>query len=114
MAPDPSQWRSSTSYDYFDDLGVSDLAWECLRRNADYQRDYAKALTETADHEQATDPVRLRWGLQFRRRPEPQRHRGTGPLDHEGGPRKDCAGRRARPWLCRPAAFDNRSNDCAP
>ena len=46
MAPDPSQWRASTSYDYFDDLGISDLAWECLRRNVDYQRDYAKALKE--------------------------------------------------------------------
>ena len=38
MAPDPSQWRASASYDYFDDLGISDLAWECLRRNVDYQR----------------------------------------------------------------------------
>ena len=43
MEPDPSQWRSSISYDYFDDLGVPDLAWECLRRNVDYQHDYSKA-----------------------------------------------------------------------
>lgn len=104
MAPDPSQWRSSTSYDYFDDLGTSDLAWECLRRNANYQRDYAKALNEMDDPEQATASFRLRWGLQFRCRSEPQRHRRTDPLDDNSRPGKNRAGRCSSPWLGRTAA----------
>lgn len=104
MAPNPSQWRSSTSYDYFDDLGTSDLAWECLRRNADYQRDYARALNEMDDPEQATASFRLRWGLQFRCRPKPQRNRRTDPLDDNSRSRKGCADRCTGPWLGRAAA----------
>jgi hypothetical protein len=99
MGPDPSQWRSSTSYDYFDDLRISDLAWECLRRNADYQRDYAKTLHETVDPEQATTSFRLRWGLQFRCRSESQRRRRAGPLDYDGRSWKDPADHSASPWL---------------
>lgn len=101
MAPDPSQWRASTSYDYFDDLGISDLAWECLRRNVDYQRDYAKALKEMDDPEQATTSFRLRWGLQFPCPPKPQRHRGADSLDDGGRPWKGSADRVAIPWLGR-------------
>lgn len=101
MAPDPSQWRSSTSYDYFDDLGVSDLAWECLRRNADYQQDYARALNEMDDPEQATSSFRLRWGLQFPRQSKPQRDRRADPLDHGGRSRKDPVDRHARHYLGR-------------
>lgn len=101
MAPDPSQWRASTSYDYFDDLGISDLAWECLRRNVDYQRDYAEALKEMDDPEQATTSFRLRWGLQFPRSSKPQRERGAGSLDHGSRPWKDSADRVAAPWFGR-------------
>ncbi|MDP1600263.1 transcriptional regulator domain-containing protein [Phenylobacterium sp.] len=93
MEPDPSQWRSSISYDYFDDLGVPDLAWECLRRNVDYQHDYSKALKEMDDPEQANASFRLRWGLQFPCQPKPQRDRGADPLDSRGRPGKgpaDC------------------------
>lgn len=86
MAPAPSQWWDSTSYDYFDDLGIPDLAWECLRRNADYQRDYAAALKEEDDPEQATTSFRLRWGLQFPCSSVHQRDRGAGALDGRGRP----------------------------
>lgn len=101
MAPDPSQWRASTSYDYFDDLCISDLAWECLRRNVDYQRDYAKALKEMDDPEQATASFRLRWGLRFPCPTKPQRHRGAGSLDDGGRPWKGSADRVAIPRLGR-------------
>ena len=36
----PSDWRDDKQYDHFDDLGVSGLAWECLRRNSRYRDDY--------------------------------------------------------------------------
>ncbi|WP_414651705.1 transcriptional regulator domain-containing protein, partial [Hyphomonas sp. UBA3201] len=35
----PSDWRDDKQYDHFDDLGVSGLAWECLRRNSRYRDD---------------------------------------------------------------------------
>ena len=48
MGPDTSRWRSSDIYDYLDQLGAPDLAWECLRRNAVYQRDFAES-TRSSD-----------------------------------------------------------------
>lgn len=104
MAPDPSQWRSSTSYDYFDDLSVSDLAWECLRRNADYRQDYARALSEMDDPEQATSSFRLRWGLRFPSQPKPQRARRADPLDNGSRSWKSRADRSAQGCLSRSAA----------
>lgn len=101
MAPDPSQWRASASYDYFDDLGISDLAWECLRRNVDYQRDYANALKEMDDPEQATTSFRLRWGLQFPCSSRPQRDRGAGSLDRGSRSWKGSADRVTALWFSR-------------
>src|SRR3546814_6613961 len=46
MKPDTSRWRSSSTYDYLDDLIPSDLAWEWLRRNTGYQRDYSEIRSE--------------------------------------------------------------------
>ena len=40
MRPDTSRWRTDSAYDFMDHAGVDHLAWECLRRNADYQKDY--------------------------------------------------------------------------
>ncbi len=40
MKPDTSRWRDSRTYDYFDDLSVEGLAWECLRRDPSYQQAY--------------------------------------------------------------------------
>lgn len=91
MEPDPSQWRHSAVYDYFDDIGASDLAWECLRRNVDYQRDYAQTVRHMDDLTQAADSFRLRWGLQFPRSSESERARGAGILDAGSGSRKSSA-----------------------
>ena len=55
MPPVPD-WRSAAAYAYLDDLNPSELAWEFLRRNLDYQRDYRAAAGETAD--QAEFPSR--------------------------------------------------------
>jgi hypothetical protein len=38
------------------------IAWEFLRRNPDYQRDFSASRTTKAVRE-----LRKRWGLQFRR-----------------------------------------------
>jgi hypothetical protein len=60
MSPDASRWRSPEAYDYLDDLPAADLAWEYLRRNPDYQRDFQRVseLDDSADWEG-------RWGLRF-------------------------------------------------
>ena len=35
-----NDWRDDDKYDHFDKLGISGLAWECLRRNEDYRKNY--------------------------------------------------------------------------
>lgn len=34
MKPDTSRWRDQNQYEFYDDLSVEGVAWECLRRNA--------------------------------------------------------------------------------
>lgn len=65
MKPDTSRWRSSSTYDYMNDLIPSDLAWEWLRRNAAYQHDYAEIERRPHDRERLMNLARLRWGLRF-------------------------------------------------
>ena len=60
MNPNISRWRSSETYDYLDALDPPDLAWEWLRRNTDYQNDYARADSPSRKQE-----LRRKWGLQF-------------------------------------------------
>lgn len=50
-------WRDDRAYDHFDDLDVSGLAWECLRRNESYRADYAAMLSGSGDPSV--------WGLRF-------------------------------------------------
>ncbi|HMO31008.1 DUF6499 domain-containing protein [Enterovirga sp.] len=96
MRPDTSRWRDNDSYDYFDNLSPEGLAWECLRRQTPYQRQY-RALT-TARKETAPLPLedQRRWGLRFPRAAELVRPRPSGLLvarsrsvraDDCGGPR---------------------------
>ena len=66
MRPDASHWRSPQAYAYLDDLIASDLAWECLRRNPDYQADFQAAGQAVADAAPAA-----RWGLRFPGRSAP-------------------------------------------
>src|SRR3546814_14630164 len=65
MKPDTSRWRSSSTYDYLDDLIPSDLAWEWLRRNTGYQRDYSEIERRPRDARHLTNLARLRWGVRF-------------------------------------------------
>ncbi len=56
MKPDTSRWRDSRTYDYFDDLSVEGLAWECLRRDPSYQQAYR----DLVGAERAAAPLRPR------------------------------------------------------
>jgi len=73
MMPDASRWHSSAIYDRFEDLPASDLAWEWLRRNEAYGRDFAALTSKDIDPHALTDRIQQRWGLQFPCRP------GAGP-----------------------------------
>ncbi|WP_316161065.1 transcriptional regulator domain-containing protein [Bradyrhizobium sp. SZCCHNRI20481] len=58
-------WRSFESYKKLETADAADFAWECLRRNPDYRRDYSDLLAQ--DKDGPTDPeFRRRWGLSFR------------------------------------------------
>lgn len=65
MTPDASQWRMSAHYDHVDDLTASDLAWEWLRRNDDYDHDYEKLGSADADQRVLIEKIRREWGLRF-------------------------------------------------
>ena len=64
VMPRHSDWRSAAVYDYVNDLDPAELAWEFLRRNPDYQREYRKVLRLGGE-----EALAERWGLRFRDRP---------------------------------------------
>ena len=88
MRPDTSRWRSSPTYDYVDDLRAPDLAWEWLRRNADYQWDYAQIGLRVEDQEHLTKLVRQRWGLLFPGSSNFERYSRASVLDAGGRSRR--------------------------
>jgi len=69
MVPETSAWRGSSEYDFMDEVGVDDLAWECLRRNGEYQRDYANLLKTSRADEPLSADLSERWGYDFAARP---------------------------------------------
>ncbi|WP_406873719.1 DUF6499 domain-containing protein [Aminobacter sp. P9b] len=66
MKPDSSKWRSSQAYDFISNVPPDALAWEFLRRNPAYQREFAdmQQINPTpislSPHE-----LRSQWGLRF-------------------------------------------------
>jgi hypothetical protein len=74
MSANTSRWRLAANYDYIDDLDASELAWECLRRNRDYQSDFAAIEQGSEEAGRLTEMARQRWRLHSPRQPKPQRH----------------------------------------
>lgn len=81
MVPDTKEWRQPSTYDFMDEVGTDDLAWECLRRNAKYQKDFSKSLATADTDEQQAEVIQNRWGLRFPRPPQPQWPRTISILD---------------------------------
>ena len=63
MQRDTSRWRVKEGYDYLERLPPEGLAWEFLRRNANYQSDYKVGRSERRSRDAAD--IAQRWGLQF-------------------------------------------------
>ncbi|BDG74401.1 transcriptional regulator domain-containing protein [Roseomonas fluvialis] len=75
LAMPSRDWRSAAAYAELENASARDLAWEFLRRNPRYVRDWEQ-LDDTRPDDMA-DAVAERWGLRFPRRPGAQRaHRG--------------------------------------
>ena len=90
MAQERSKWRSSADYDYLDTLAAPDLAWEWLRRNSEYERDYSAIERQDRQSQAPAVRIRQRWGLRFPDSAGPQgdRHRsalGAPGRDGDGG-----------------------------
>ena len=77
MMPKHSDWRSAAAYEYLRDLAPAELAWEFLRRNPAYQREYRKAIRQGKCGE---DALAERWGLRFRDRPGARSRPGRSVL----------------------------------
>jgi len=69
MTPDSSLWRLSVRYEHIDDLTASDLAWEWLRRNDDYDHDFEALGRVDVDPKELSQKIRDQWGLRFPGRP---------------------------------------------
>ncbi|WP_259668305.1 transcriptional regulator domain-containing protein [Rhizobium lentis] len=86
MKPDISRWRSTEIYDYLDALDSPDLAWEWLRRNTGYQKDYAQADSPASKQE-----LQRKWGLQFFRPAVGECWRASRVLVRGGGHQRRAA-----------------------
>ena len=60
-----ADWRSEQDYKKFENAEMTDIAWEWLRRDSEYEQEFRSLTTEvrsTATPEQ----FRKKWGLSFR------------------------------------------------
>jgi hypothetical protein len=72
-------WRSAAAYAELENASARDLAWEFLRRNPRYVRDWEQLDDRPFDD--AADTVAERWGLRFPGRPGARRARCRRRLD---------------------------------
>ena len=66
-------WRSAAAYAYVNDLTPAELAWEFLRRNPNYQREFRTAVSQIPEEEEIPEESARPWGLRFPDRPGPPR-----------------------------------------
>jgi hypothetical protein len=72
-------WRSAAAYAELENASARDLAWEFLRRNPRYVRDWEQLDDRLADD--AAEAVAEPWGLRFPGRPGAGRTHGRRRLD---------------------------------
>jgi Proteobacterial transcriptional regulator-like domain len=79
MPPVPD-WRSADAYAYLNDLTPAELAWEFLRRNPDYQREFRTTIPPNPDEDDGPERSAKHWGLQFLDRSGTARGQGAAGL----------------------------------
>jgi hypothetical protein len=65
MLPDASHWRSAARYAHIENLSASDLAWEWLRRNEAYNKDFEAYCADGSDKAALSETIQRRWGVRF-------------------------------------------------
>ncbi|WP_430642060.1 transcriptional regulator domain-containing protein [Bradyrhizobium ivorense] len=61
-----ADWTSKQAYPDAKTAETEDIAWECLRRDVEYERDY-DVLGRSERSDAMSDDFRRKWGLSFRR-----------------------------------------------
>jgi hypothetical protein len=56
-------WRAPDAYERAQSAEITEFAWECLRRNPDFQRDHRSVSPAGSG---VSAELRQRWGLVFR------------------------------------------------
>ncbi|MGQ3673917.1 transcriptional regulator domain-containing protein [Xanthobacter sp. TB0139] len=62
-------WRSPAAYRHAKHIPAAGFAWEYLRRNDDYRRDYQAVAITRRSGSPALEAFADRWGLRFPMRP---------------------------------------------
>lgn len=62
-------WRSPTEYQHAERIAAAGFAWEYLRRDDDYQRDYTRVARMRKPAARTLEEFSKRWGLRFPVRP---------------------------------------------
>jgi hypothetical protein len=110
-------WRSldDTYYDQIEQAEMTGMAWECLRRNASFERD----CQTISSGRSINDGFRQRWGLVFRSRPRTILSRADyllgsrGHADDYPGP-PSVARRSPFPGQSRPQQTERKSISARP
>lgn len=66
MVDDLPNWEDEFAYDYLDHIPPAGYAWEWLRRNPHYRRDYEDLVRHPLDAERLEEVMERRWGVRFR------------------------------------------------
>src|SRR6266853_873970 len=103
----PQEWRSEAAYAYLNDLTPAELAWEFLRRNPEYQRDYRTAADATPDQAELPESLITQWGLRFRDRSGSSCGQRSRSLD--GASRSEHRSRRAGAGALQKRRSDRRA-----
>ncbi|MFN3624536.1 MAG: transcriptional regulator domain-containing protein [Hyphomicrobium sp.] len=80
---EPPDWRLQQTERALNRLERQGFAWEFLRRNPDYRRDYERLRAGQPDRPTAAGPhssVPPQWGLRFRARSRPHSQRNRNFL----------------------------------
>ena len=73
-------WRSPAAYAYLNDLDPAGFAWEFLRRNPDYRRNFRNIGGKPKRQTQLAQQPVTHWGLRFPHRSGAARRHRTADL----------------------------------
>ncbi|MFG1393796.1 transcriptional regulator domain-containing protein [Xanthobacter agilis] len=76
-----SDWRAPAAYGHAHSIPAAGFAWEYLRRDDEYRRDFHRLKRKSRHDTEAQTAFSNRWGLRFRGGPGPPRRSRRALLD---------------------------------